>query len=114
MHRQKPVIRDVDPLCQRACISFRPPDCGTEFSGPESGFAAVRRAWTILTPVKGATRRRWRSLKRFWLALGSQVDVMEPGHHDLVLAITSHTAASDRLQISWARPHDWKRSPKAK
>ena len=29
-------------------------------------------------------------LRGFWEGLGSQVDEMEPGHHDLVLAITSH------------------------
>jgi cyclohexadieny/prephenate dehydrogenase len=29
-------------------------------------------------------------LRGFWECLGSQVDEMEAGHHDLVLAITSH------------------------
>src|SRR5580698_5424398 len=29
-------------------------------------------------------------LKRFWEGCGSQVEVMDPGHHDLVLAMTSH------------------------
>jgi cyclohexadieny/prephenate dehydrogenase len=29
-------------------------------------------------------------LKSFWEGLGSQVEIMEPKHHDLVLAITSH------------------------
>jgi cyclohexadieny/prephenate dehydrogenase len=29
-------------------------------------------------------------LKTFWQGLGSQVDVMDASHHDLVLAITSH------------------------
>ena len=35
-------------------------------------------------------RRRWRGLNAFWQGLGAQVDVMDAGHHDLVLAITSH------------------------
>ena len=29
-------------------------------------------------------------LRSFWKGLGSQVDVMDSNHHDLVLAITSH------------------------
>jgi cyclohexadieny/prephenate dehydrogenase len=29
-------------------------------------------------------------MKAFWSAVGSKVEVMEPRHHDLVLAITSH------------------------
>ena len=29
-------------------------------------------------------------LARFWTALGARVDVMDPEHHDLVLAVTSH------------------------
>ena len=32
----------------------------------------------------------WRGSKRFWEGCGSQVEVMDPGHHDLVLAMTSH------------------------
>ena len=29
-------------------------------------------------------------MSEFWRALGARVDVMEPDHHDLVLAVTSH------------------------
>jgi cyclohexadieny/prephenate dehydrogenase len=67
------------------------PIAGTEFSGPEAGFASLFDGrWTILTPVKGSDPEAVQRLKTFWQALGSQVDVMNAGHHDLVLAIVSH------------------------
>jgi cyclohexadieny/prephenate dehydrogenase len=86
------VIRDVGPSVP-AGVHFIPahPVAGTEFSGPEAGFASLFDGrWTILTPVPGSDPKAVAKLKDFWLALGSQVDVMDSGHHDLVLAITSH------------------------
>jgi cyclohexadieny/prephenate dehydrogenase len=86
------VIRDVGPHVP-AGVHFVPahPIAGTEFSGPEAGFASLFDGrWTILTPVAGSDPKAVEKLKNFWLALGSQVDVMDSGHHDLVLAITSH------------------------
>jgi cyclohexadieny/prephenate dehydrogenase len=86
------VIRDVGPHVPVG-VHFIPahPIAGTEFSGPEAGFASLFDGrWTILTPVPGSDPKTVERLKDFWLALGSQVDVMESGHHDLVLAITSH------------------------
>jgi len=67
------------------------PIAGTEFSGPESGFAELFDGrWTILTPLPGADEAAVAKLKAFWEACGAQVELMEPKHHDLVLAITSH------------------------
>src|ERR1044071_2187854 len=86
------VIRDVGPFVPKG-VHFIPahPIAGTEFSGPEAGFASLFDGrWTILTPVKGSDPGAVQRLKSFWQALGSQVDVMNAGHHDLVLAITSH------------------------
>ncbi len=86
------VIRDVGPYVP-AGVHFIPahPIAGTEFSGPEAGFASLFDGrWTILTPIPGSDPKAVQKLKDFWLALGSQVDVMDSGHHDLVLAITSH------------------------
>ena len=40
--------------------------------------------------MPGSETRAVDRLKDFWLGLGSQVDVMDSAHHDLVLAITSH------------------------
>ena len=86
------VIRDVGPFVP-AGVHFIPahPIAGTEFSGPESGFASLFDGrWAILTPVPGSDGKAVDKLKTFWKGLGSQVDVMDSGHHDLVLAITSH------------------------
>ncbi|HKQ45664.1 MAG TPA: prephenate/arogenate dehydrogenase family protein [Rhizomicrobium sp.] len=86
------VIRDVGPSVP-AGVHFIPahPIAGTEFSGPESGFAGLFDGrWTILTPAKGSDAKAVEKLKAFWRGLGSQVDVMDSSHHDLVLAITSH------------------------
>ena len=86
------VVRDVGPYVPKG-VHFIPahPIAGTEFSGPESGFASLFDGrWAILTPVPGSDPRAVDRLKDFWLGLGSQVDVMDSGHHDLVLAITSH------------------------
>ena len=67
------------------------PLAGTEQSGPESGFAELfDNRWCILTP-NGADATEVAKLRAFWDALGSKVDEMEPEHHDLVLAVTSHT-----------------------
>jgi cyclohexadieny/prephenate dehydrogenase len=86
------VIRDVGPFVPRD-VHFIPahPIAGTEFSGPEAGFASLFDGrWTILTPVPGTDKDAVEKLKAFWQGLGSQVDVMDSSHHDLVLAITSH------------------------
>jgi cyclohexadieny/prephenate dehydrogenase len=86
------VIRDVGPFVPKG-VHFIPahPIAGTEFSGPEAGFASLFDGrWTILTPVRGSDPGAVERLRDFWQSLGSQVDVMNAGHHDLVLAITSH------------------------
>lgn len=86
------VIRDVGPSVPEG-VHFVPahPIAGTEFSGPEAGFATLFDGrWTILTPLKGADVSAVARLRAFWEGLGSQVDEMDSNHHDLVLAITSH------------------------
>jgi cyclohexadieny/prephenate dehydrogenase len=86
------VIRDVGPFVPQD-VHFIPahPIAGTEFSGPEAGFASLFDGrWAILTPVPGTDKDAVEKLKAFWQGLGSQVDVMDASHHDLVLAITSH------------------------
>ncbi|WP_375280117.1 prephenate/arogenate dehydrogenase family protein [Pseudooctadecabacter sp.] len=76
-----------------AGVHFVPahPLAGTEQSGPTSGFAELfDNRWCLLTP-EGADEAETAKLRQFWEGLGSNVDVMEPDHHDLVLAVTSHT-----------------------
>jgi len=75
------------PWFPKGCTSFR----RTEQSGPEAGFAKLFDGrWAILTPPPGTDEAAVTRLKAFWQGLGSQVEVMDAAHHDLVLAITSH------------------------
>jgi cyclohexadieny/prephenate dehydrogenase len=86
------VIRDVGPYVPKG-VHFIPahPIAGTEQSGPEAGFAELFDGrWCILTPPPGTDAAALVKLKNFWQQLGSQVEVMDAHHHDLVLAITSH------------------------
>ena len=86
------VLKDVSPFVP-AGVHFIPahPIAGTEFSGPDAGFASLFDGrWAIVTPPPGSDAAAVEALKAFWQGLGSQVDVMDAGHHDLVLAITSH------------------------
>ena len=67
------------------------PVAGTEFSGPEAGFASLfKHRWCILTPPEWADTSSVARVRIFWERLGANVEVMTPEHHDLVLAITSH------------------------
>src|ERR1700675_1409359 len=86
------VIADVGPHIPKG-VHFIPahPIAGPERSGPEAGFAELFDGrWCILTPLKGADEGAVATLKSFWQRCGSQVEIMDPKHHDLVLAITSH------------------------
>ena len=67
------------------------PLAGTEHSGPDSGFAELfEHRWCLLTPPQGTDPQAVERLSDFWHALGAEVEVMDPEHHDLVLAVTSH------------------------
>lgn len=86
------VVRDVLPHLP-AGIHFIPghPIAGTEQSGPESGFAELFiNRWCIITPLPDADPKAVEHLAQFWRSCGSNVELMTPEHHDLVLAITSH------------------------
>lgn len=67
------------------------PVAGTERSGPEAGFSSLfHNRWCILTPPEGCDPSKVAQLQAFWERLGANVEIMDAGHHDLVLAITSH------------------------
>jgi cyclohexadieny/prephenate dehydrogenase len=86
------VVRDMAPHLP-ANVHFVPahPVAGTEFSGPDAGFAELFvNRWCILTPPEGTHPAAAEKLATFWRALGANVETMTPDHHDLVLAITSH------------------------
>jgi cyclohexadieny/prephenate dehydrogenase len=86
------VVADVAPHLPEG-VHFVPghPVAGTEFSGPDAGFATLfRRRWHILTPPPGTDPQAVERVRAFWEAFGAYVEIMSPEHHDLVLAITSH------------------------
>lgn len=67
------------------------PIAGTEQSGPDAGFSTLfENRWCILTPDQDRDEVVLEKLTGFWQACGSNVDVMDADHHDLVLAIVSH------------------------
>jgi cyclohexadieny/prephenate dehydrogenase len=67
------------------------PVAGTEYSGPDAGFATLFiNRWCILTPPEGTDTEAVEQVRGLWEAFGSHVEIMSAAHHDLVLAITSH------------------------
>jgi len=89
---KKSVVDDVEPhIPEGRFFVAGHPIAGTEHSGPDAGFAELFDGrWCILTPGEKSSKETTDSLKLFWEALGSNVEIMAPDHHDLVLAITSH------------------------
>lgn len=70
------------------------PIAGTEYSGPDAGFATLFNGrWHILTPLDDP-RPDYAvavdKLEAFWRAMGAAVERMEAQRHDVVLAVTSH------------------------
>jgi cyclohexadieny/prephenate dehydrogenase len=86
------IIRDMSPHLPKS-VHFVPahPVAGTEYSGPDAGFAELFvNRWCILTPPNGADDKAVAKLAAFWRLLAANVETMTADHHDLVLAITSH------------------------
>lgn len=86
------VVKQLEPHLPDG-VHFIPahPVAGTEYSGPDAGFATLfRNRWSILTPVPNTDPDALERLAALWRAIGANVEFMTPEHHDLVLAITSH------------------------
>ncbi|QDG75153.1 prephenate/arogenate dehydrogenase family protein [Labrenzia sp. PHM005] len=86
------VVEQIGPHVPEG-VHFIPghPIAGTEQSGPDAGFPTLfDQRWCILTPPEGTDPAALEKLKMFWQGCGSDVDQMDPKHHDLVLAIVSH------------------------
>ena len=85
------VIRDVAPHLPDHC-QFLPshPIAGTEYSGPESGFATLfkDRYWIIIPD--GVGDEAVSAFRQFLEGMGAIVEAMSAEYHDRVLAITSH------------------------
>ncbi len=97
------IVSDVGSVKTSVVAAIRPylpanahlvpahPVAGTEYSGPDAGFAELfLNRWCILTPPEQEDAAAIDTVKQLWRALGSNVEIMTPSHHDLVLAITSH------------------------
>jgi cyclohexadieny/prephenate dehydrogenase len=86
------VIRDIGPFVP-AGVHFVPahPMAGTEFSGPDSGFAELFQGrWSLLTPPPGTDEAAIQKIEALWQKTGAQTARMDAAHHDRVLAIVSH------------------------
>jgi cyclohexadieny/prephenate dehydrogenase len=67
------------------------PIAGTEFSGPESGFAELfEKRWCIISADKDTSNEEIKKVEKFWMELGSKVKLMSFEQHDYVLSLTSH------------------------
>lgn len=89
---KRAVIEAVAPHVPEG-VHFVPahPLAGTEYSGPRSGFATLfDNRWCILVP-EGADAGAAGRLRALWEGMGANVDEMDADHHDLVLAVVSHT-----------------------
>ena len=89
---KRSVIRELRPLLPKHA-RFVPghPVTGTEHSGPEAGFAELFEGrWCILTPSPDTDPTAVETVAALWRRAGSSVQIMDAGHHDLVLAVTSH------------------------
>jgi len=85
------VVAQVTPYLPQG-VHFIPahPLAGTEYSGPDAGFATLfHNRWCILTPLD-AEGEAVEELAEFWKRLGAKVETMTTEHHDLALAVTSH------------------------
>jgi len=97
------VVTDVGSVKQAVIDAVKPympahanfvpahPIAGTEHSGPDSGFPELFEGrWCIITPLPETPVRAVEKVTMLWDAAGAMIEIMEPKHHDLVLAITSH------------------------
>ena len=90
---KRQVIEAVAPHIPEG-VEFIPahPLAGTEHSGPRSGFAELfDNRFTIIVPTTGSNPAAVARLCDLWRGMGANVDEMDAEHHDLVLAVTSHT-----------------------
>ena len=86
------VIDDVAPYLP-AGVHFVPahPVAGTEYSGPEAGFAELFEGrYCIVTPEENADPAAVATVIALWEQAGMRVERMSARYHDQVLALTSH------------------------
>ncbi len=90
---KRAVVEAVAPHIPEG-VHFIPahPLAGTEHSGPRAGFAELfENRYCIIVPPDGADRAAVDRLAALWRGMGALIEEMDAEHHDLVLAVTSHT-----------------------
>ncbi|NKE45189.1 prephenate/arogenate dehydrogenase family protein [Roseomonas frigidaquae] len=86
------VYRDLAPLTPKG-VHLVPahPMAGTEFSGPDAGFAELFQGrYVIVTPVAETDPAAVEKVREMWRRAGSMIECMDPATHDKVVAIVSH------------------------
>lgn len=87
------VVADVEEAVGRVPEWFVPghPIAGTERSGVEASFPDLYKGRrVILTPTPQTDAEAVKRVRAMWEATGATVHEMDVGHHDEVLAATSH------------------------
>lgn len=87
------VIKMVEQVFGKVPENFVPghPVAGTENSGVEASFDSLfDKHRVILTPLPETSKEALNLVTKLWQSAGSEVVLMDPDHHDLVLAATSH------------------------
>ncbi len=89
---KRSVIRDVgDRLPAHARFVPAHPMAGTEFSGPDAGFAELFAGrWCLLVPPSGTDEAAIGAVEAMWRQFGALTARMSPAHHDRVVAAISH------------------------
>jgi cyclohexadieny/prephenate dehydrogenase len=86
------VVRDLTPLLPKG-VQLVPahPMAGTEYSGPDAGFAELFDGrYCIVTPLAGSDPAAVEKVREFWRRCGSMIETLDPATHDRVVAIVSH------------------------
>ncbi len=86
------VIEAISPFL-RPDVAYVPahPMAGTEYSGPDAGFATLfEDRWCLLTPLDGTPPEALSAIRTLWERCGARLREMTPAHHDRVCAIVSH------------------------
>ena len=80
-------------------IDFKPARITQDVMGSDAKRKEARKAiktlfqdrYTLLTPVSDSDPEAVARLRALWEGMGARVEEMDAEHHDLVLAVTSHT-----------------------
>ena len=65
------------------------PIAGTEYSGPEAGFASLfKNRWCIISAEEKVPEDKIKALENFWTKLGSKTKLISFEDHDYVLSLS--------------------------